>query len=138
MPIDWLGINREDRSCGSMGSVAHRREHGYMTYKYTDGERDGHNGFLDRRCAARLTETSIRSRTKTHTRLKSSSKSPFNCRCYAFVFGDEEHVETHGGFDFGEHTRKRIDYVVLAPRYSSPWDVKGAIILETLRRWYRK
>jgi len=37
-------------------------------------------------------------------------------------------------FDFGEHTKKRIDDVFLPPRESSPCNVKGAIILETLRR----
>jgi endonuclease/exonuclease/phosphatase family metal-dependent hydrolase len=41
------------------------------------------------------------------------------------------HVKTYTGFDFGESTKKRIDYVFLAPKNDSPWDVKGAGVLET-------
>ena len=41
------------------------------------------------------------------------------------------HVKTYTGFDFGEYTKKRTDYVFLAPRYNSPWIVKSVSILET-------
>jgi len=35
------------------------------------------------------------------------------------------HVKTYTGFDFGEYTKKRIDYMFLPPRYNSPWIVTG-------------
>jgi len=41
------------------------------------------------------------------------------------------YTKTYTEFDFGEYTKKRIDYVFLAPRYNSPWIVKCVGILET-------
>ena len=41
------------------------------------------------------------------------------------------HVKTYTGFDFGESTKKRIDYAFVAPKQNSPWDVQGVSVLET-------
>jgi endonuclease/exonuclease/phosphatase family metal-dependent hydrolase len=41
------------------------------------------------------------------------------------------HVKTFTGFDFKESTKRRIDYVFLAPKKISPWDVRGVSVLET-------
>ena len=41
------------------------------------------------------------------------------------------HFKTYTGFDFRELTKKRIDYVFVAPKENSPWDVRGVSVLET-------
>ena len=41
------------------------------------------------------------------------------------------HVKTYTGFDFRESTKKRIDYVFVAPKENCPWDVRGVSVLET-------
>ena len=41
------------------------------------------------------------------------------------------HVKTYTGFGFEESTKKRIDYVFVAPKTNSPWDVRGVSVLET-------
>jgi endonuclease/exonuclease/phosphatase family metal-dependent hydrolase len=41
------------------------------------------------------------------------------------------HVNTYTGFDFGESTKKRIDYAFVAPKQDSPWGVQGVSVLET-------
>jgi endonuclease/exonuclease/phosphatase family metal-dependent hydrolase len=97
---------------------------------------DRSKGFLDRSYAVAFTgDFNSQPNEDAYQTIQNSPGSPFvdattllsetrDTRKYG-------HAKTYTGFDFGEHTKKRIDYVFLAPRYSTPWDVKGVGILET-------
>jgi len=92
--------------------------------------------FLDRGYAVTFTgDFNSQPNEDAYQIVQNGSESPFVDTTTLFSEARDTrkygHVKTYTGFDFGEHTKKRIDYVFLAPRYNSPWIVKGVGILET-------
>lgn len=97
---------------------------------------DRSNRFLDRGYAVTLTgDFNSQPNEDAYQTVQNSTKSPFVDATTLFLETRDTrkygHVKTYTGFDFGEHTKKRIDYLFLAPRHNSPWNVKGVGILET-------
>jgi len=92
--------------------------------------------FLDRGYAVTLTgDFNSQPNEDAYQTVQNSPKSPFVDATTLFSETRDTrkygHVKTYTGFDFGEQTKKRIDYLFLAPRDDSPWTVKGVGILET-------
>jgi len=97
---------------------------------------DRAKGFLDRGYAITFTgDFNSQPNEDAYQTVQHGPESPFVDATTLFAETRDMrkygHVKTYTGFDFGESTKKRIDYVFLAPRYNSPWDVRGVGVLET-------
>ena len=91
---------------------------------------DRSRGFLDRDHAVTLTGD-FDSQPNEDAYVPNNPNSPFvDVTTLVSETRDTQkygHIKTYTVFDYGEHTKKRIDYVFLAPKHSS----QGVGILET-------
>ena len=97
---------------------------------------DHAKGFLDRGYAVTFTgDFNSRPNEDAYQTIQNRPDSPFVDAALLFSATRDTrkygHSKTYTGFDFGESTKKRIDYTFLAPKYNSPWDVKGVGVLES-------
>jgi endonuclease/exonuclease/phosphatase family metal-dependent hydrolase len=97
---------------------------------------DRAKGFLDRGYAITFTgDFNSKPNEDAYQTVQNSPDSPFVDASTLFSEARDTrkygHLKTYTGFDFKESAKKRIDYVFLAPKYNSPWTVKGVGVLET-------